>query len=650
MNRKSLLLLPLLLIGASLSACQADSTFVPESEVIAQGYKKIDFEFFCHDNEEAFDTVYYKDAFFETPASETGIEFAHASCAWALANFPYDFQEKVDYSNKSKNARELASKMGFEDFEVNDCFKVRPGTDSIGLTCSRKKLTIQEEEKTILLVGIRGAGYTSEWVSNFNIGGDGLHHGFHSAADQAIAFVNSYIESRHISGAIKLWVSGYSRAAATTNLFAGLIDEGIRDHHQVLSEQVSYGKDDIYAQCFEPPQGAIDEAEVVHGPDFNNIHCYLNPHDMVPLVAPTGFGFSRYGVEHYYPTSTRTLEYYDLEKKPRTLLDEIIKDGHPKYKPYALNDFFPQSSAQELGDSHFGPDTRKKHWQVETEVRSLLDLLAIIGIGGRDEYLADIQPGMCETLRLVFDHPETEESPFMPVIRELIPELMNIEMTKTLIDDLLILDLHSYFAADFAPFLIRAYQRALPETPLEEIQCIANGLSGLITAFANVAFIEPGLVSSLVSMTNISALTYAHFPEINYCWIKAMSPLFYREPVPADFTLTWQKVALFGVKSAEAYDEYGNIVAKILNGQPIEYDERYTFGVRTSFKEDSFVFYFPSKNEYTVRVNLEDANIVTAYYEHFYFDNRLSEEALVKEGPMEFENGQYEILEVSSLG
>ena len=631
--------LPLLLSCLCLNGCKEESKLVPEKEVLAQGYKRIDFEYYSLDKTEAFDYFYYTDDFFKVPASEVDLPFAHASYAWAMSNFPYDWNEKNDYSNKSRNAKETASKMGFIDFEANEYFKMKPMTTSIGLTCSRKELEIEGKKVTILLLGVRGACYTAEWVSNFTMGEEGLHEGFASAAKIAISFLNQYIDSRHIEGNIKLWVSGFSRAAATTNLIAGMIDEGIRDGESLLLEQVQYGKDDVYAACFEPPQGAlVQEGVDLQGEDFNNIKCFLNPHDFVTLVAPSVFYFSRYGVQNYYPSSTRTLEYETYEKKMLYFLDQFIKNGHPNYKPYQISLFSPQAGASETGGTYFGKDARKVNWQVEMEVRDLIDELCYWGLHDRENFARNVQPGLAETIGMVFGKASDEEAGFMDVMKQLIPDLMDLNLLKPLLDDLMIEQLHSYFASDFNPFLVRAFHRTMPDLADEEIEKIAVGLSGLVTGIAKVAFSDPGVIASLVSMNNISAITYSHYHEINYFWLKAMNPLIYKEPVPTTFDLTWQKLTFGDVKDIEVFDSTGASVVKFVQGKPIEVDSRYSFGIKHLTYEDRSVIFLPSKHAYTV-VAKNPTPKVDPYLVHSYFESQSSLEKQIEYAVLEIPEG-----------
>ena len=648
---KFLILIPVFAAGLSLAGCGNENELVPQHEVEEQGYRRIDFEWASHEGIEAWDYFYYTDDFFNMPASQDDIPFTHASYAWAIANFPADEAEKVNFTNKSRNARALATSLGFTDFETNHAYTVRPTTDSIGLTCSRKELVVQGKITNVILLGIRGASYMSEWSSNFTLGESGSATGFTDAANQAIDFVNGFIDSHGIAGAIKIWVSGYSRAAATTNLFSGFIGEGIRSGNQVLDSRVTYGKEDIYAACFEPPAGADASLEGLHGKDFDNIKCYINPHDMAPLVAPQAFGFTRYGVQNYLPSSLRTLDYSTYEKRIVSMIDEYRRNGHPAYKPYSISQFIPISATAENGATTFGEDENKVNWPVELQMLDFVDNLANNGIGSRSYYSEKIQSGLAKTIGMVFHRSGNEASPFMATMRQLVGELLNLNLSSALIDDIMIEDLRDFFGQDFAPFLIRAFRKTLPDVPVEEIGQIAEGLSGLFTSIPYATAAEPGLTSSLINMNNISAITYAHFPEPNYFWTKAMNPLIMKNPIQWQYNRTYQQIFGSGATDIDVYDSAGNIVMRFANGKPIKLNEEYTYGIRTqSFFADNYSFfylYFPASAPY--RVEMRGPAEQSLFVDRCFFDQENGWNESIKMYDYSFEADKSIVIEVPSL-
>ncbi|MBQ2069997.1 MAG: hypothetical protein II467_03615 [Bacilli bacterium] len=628
MKKRSLLLLfPLLASLAPLSSCGEDNGLISEAEVESKGYKRVDFSWQCNDNKEAKDSFYYSDSFFSYPASQLNISFARVGYAWALSNFAFGI-EKGDYSKQTKAAESLATSIGFSDFESNEDFKHKPSTYSIGFTAAKKSMNLNDKAYTVLLLGVRGAGYEAEWASNFTIGQEGWHTGFLDASNKAITFLSQYIDNHQIKGNIKVLVSGYSRAGATTNLFAA----SLNNSETSFNPNVTYAKDDIYAFCFEPPKGGNLGEEEMNEEKHSNIHCFLNPNDLVPLVAPTEFGFARFGKQYYYPSTKTDPDYGKNEGKMLHFLNEMIANGHRNYGRYAISSFSPHSPDEK--GAYFSEDKKKINYTVENEVQNLIHILGTIGIPGRDDFYNKVQKGLIDTIGLVYSEPTKDgQKPFDLVSKKLIEQLLNLKLSKALLDDLLIEALHPFFATDLTPFLMRAFHEALPHVELPIIQEMASGLSGLFVGLSEVAFFEPWLIFSLIDLTNLSAITQAHFPEINYFWLKAMDPLVYQNPIQWNFDKTWQKVSFGFVSYAEVKDSTGNVIMKIDNGYPVDYHNGYTYGVRTVNEKDIYEFYFPADGEFEIIVkeNIEDMMFAV----HSYYDNSLSQEVEIESETME---------------
>ena len=88
-------------------------------------------------------------------------------------------------------------KLGFEHFEANDGFKVKPTKDSIGAVAAEKKLTIDKEDYTLIALAIRGGGYEAEWASNVTMGKTGQHQGFEKASQDVRFFGYIYQEKQN---------------------------------------------------------------------------------------------------------------------------------------------------------------------------------------------------------------------------------------------------------------------------------------------------------------------------------------------------------------------------------------------------------------------------------------------------------------------
>ena len=244
-----------------------------------------------------------------------------------------------DYLFKSDNAKKLLGKLGFNHFEANDGFKFRPTKDSIGAIAAEKKLTVDEEDYTLIALAIRGGGYEAEWASNVTLGTSGQHQGFHKASQDVLRFLENYIKTHDIKGKIKLWLTGYSRGGATANLLAGELNSGRK------LPQVELAPSDLYAFCFEPPAGTLASFDPRNKKNDNIINI-VNLNDVVTKVAPDtkNFEFTRYGKDILLPTRELVGEsQYSLlrDRMLRELekiesLDDYIVDNF-KWKKLSLN-------------------------------------------------------------------------------------------------------------------------------------------------------------------------------------------------------------------------------------------------------------------------------------------------------------------------
>lgn len=219
------------------------------------------------------------------------------------------------YRNSNCNARQLMTDIGMTDI-VSYGYDTKPTTDSIAAIIGSMPITTPEDETfTLIALAIRGGGYEQEWASNFTLGETGLHSGFQKARNQVFAYLESYLEEQEITGHVKFWITGYSRAAATANLVAGSMDNGV-ETGVLVSEEITYDKSDIYAYCFEPPAGAVQtNGHALDSSFYGNIYNIVNSSDPVIYVAPAKLGFGRYGIDYYLPCAASEAKGYELHRK-----------------------------------------------------------------------------------------------------------------------------------------------------------------------------------------------------------------------------------------------------------------------------------------------------------------------------------------------
>lgn len=257
----------------------------------------------------------------------------------------------TDYSDKDKNVKQFLDDCGFTNIEPHGLTE-RPTNDSIGYTLGSKEITVwnadsqKNETYTLIAVGCRGAGYGAEWASNITIGdpstnalpANGRHYGFDHSAQIVCEGIRTYLSSHSITGNVKYWVTGFSRAAAVANLVAGYLTDG--------GSTYKTQQKDVFGYTWECPQAA--KTANTNFTNYKNIHNILNPMDAVPKVSPDAFEHQRLGVDYQMPyhgnvssTSQNTTLYNQMYNVLKTIAvgngseeDPLIETVNPSNYPY----------------------------------------------------------------------------------------------------------------------------------------------------------------------------------------------------------------------------------------------------------------------------------------------------------------------------
>lgn len=195
--------------------------------------------------------------------------------------------------SRTENVRELLNNLNFSSIQyVNYDVPLDDTSDKVAYTLAMKYIANKDGgTDTLIAVPIRGGGYGGEWASNFNVYNSDEklsrnHYGFQTAANDVLSGLSDYVQSHEIKGDLKIWAVGFSRGAAVANLLG-------RALNNATIGGIKPNVVDIYVYTFATPAGASrDSAETFFDPNIFNI---VSPVDLVPRVAPTAWGFTRYG-------------------------------------------------------------------------------------------------------------------------------------------------------------------------------------------------------------------------------------------------------------------------------------------------------------------------------------------------------------------
>ena len=287
-------------------------------------------------------TIFYSDDYFRHSSTEYNPHLATLSCIMTNFSVPLDNPSSLDsdwYLKQPKRLFGFFSSIGFKDFETNEDYVSRSRFDSIGVGYANR----QVDDYTVIGVGIRSGGYFREWSSNVYLGdgtkSDYMHEGWYNAANKTIDFINEYISANRITGKIKVWIAGFSRGGATTNLVAGLLDNRIKNNEEIFAGDVTLTRDDLYAYTFEAPQGANYHSKTVEKPGselYNNIYNIVNPNDLVPKVAMSEYGFTRFGIDKFITTEFFDPDHFTDNRD--VFLNLYEENGTPRGE-YKADDF-----------------------------------------------------------------------------------------------------------------------------------------------------------------------------------------------------------------------------------------------------------------------------------------------------------------------
>lgn len=246
-----------------------------------------------HDYEAAFT---YSDDLFTRSGYTYRKDLALMSMGLAFAAYTSKDSEKTDnYATGNRNFVSMAEQCGFENIQSNKWMFQPAEADSIGISCASKTIRDNGGSYTLIAVGVRGNNYHAEWGGNARLDAAGEHKGFALGRDQVLDYLRGYIADTGISGRVKIWIAGYSRGAAVSNMVGGALDNGYS-----LGEGVSLSPHDLYCYCYEPPMGAMKAQ--VQGRVYDNIQNLVNENDLVTYVAFDNWDFARYGVDRVVPT------------------------------------------------------------------------------------------------------------------------------------------------------------------------------------------------------------------------------------------------------------------------------------------------------------------------------------------------------------
>ena len=252
----------------------------------------------------------YDDNYFLKDAKEYDPSLSLLSFSSALAS--KGLQEGSTFFTSAK----------FEDVEGVG-YEGAPTRDSVAYIVGHKRI----DKSELFFLSVRSWDYGLEWCNNFLVGKTGDHEGFSLRANEIYNVFKEYISEHKNKRSVKLWLSGYSRGGAITNLLSSLI---LRDN------KIGVEQKDMYVYTFEAP-GCLETSNCIA---YENVHNVLNSRDLVTAVPPASYGLGRCGVDY---------EIYDADVA--RLMHEFDNNiNFPEFAPVDVGAEEPLANDKELLD------------------------------------------------------------------------------------------------------------------------------------------------------------------------------------------------------------------------------------------------------------------------------------------------------------
>lgn len=445
------------------------------------------------------DNFLYSDDYFRGNGYTYNHDLATASLGMNLAgSSSHDAQNEGNRAKETQNWEAYATQCGFKAPKGNHWMHEQAIADSCGVTAAYKKLKDAKGDSTLVALAFRGFAYNAEWGGNVNIGASGEHRGFALARDEGLKFLKQYIEEENIKGRVKLWISGYSRAAIAANMTGGAIDNGFD-----LGKDVTFAPEDLYCYCFEPPLGATQEE--VQDKKYDNIHNIVNPTDVVCYVAFRDWGFTRYGVDHYIPVKTDA--NYDKYKAAfEEQLKTVNNDPGDLLDRYWADDFVAY-------DYNNGIVTRNGKSQKEFYA-DLSKAICTSFTTSRQDYADNLEAPLIALLEDIFRNPKSAElTDVLPIVLQKIQQNWQT-VAGSLLNNTFKDVMGSYIAESMQQLGLQKYDYATVDKMLGEFQ----------TRGSRMLKEYPGTTITL--LRNIYFLVTSHFQATEQAWMWA---------TPADF-------------------------------------------------------------------------------------------------------------------
>lgn len=500
--------------------------------------------------------------------------------------------------------------IGFKDFDANEYWEKEPEMNSIGVCAAQKPITNKRGETyTLIAVAVRGGGYNSEWGGNFVVGEENEHDGFALARDEVTEFLAGYIGKLGSPQNIKLWIVGFSRAGAVANMVAGALD----DNHTLLGPNIP--QEDIFCYTFEAPQGVLDTQTTG---DYRNIHNILNANDLVPLVAPSAWGFVRYNHTNatYLPTRYTT-EAELFAKQEAAMKQELAKMGFGEESfQYKISEY---STIKKLViNRNLLLATGVPVWSVKENTTDThvalqegVDLLAML-LGGRKQYASELQPALSKVLSIITHYENITGG--MEAYEQDLLEFFSFDTIMYITAP--VFSLNPFYSQSERLGDVAKRTAEKVATIFDEYASLDGALDALEDALTvlMLKIAEDAVRNNTDTMDEcvhfanalISSKFQGHFPEICLAWCRSLDPNYNTDITQEPGSAVTRVVRINCPVDVFVYDKNDQVVASIEDDVPAENNSLICYQNSNGEK----LVYLPANGEYRLEIRATGAGEV----------------------------------------
>ena len=289
----------------------------------------------------------------------------------------------------------------FKDISTHD-YDVAPSKDTMGYFMAHK--TIDEYE--LVTVSFRGFNYGLEWANNFQIGKTGDHEGFAARGAEAYAAFKTYIATYASGKALKVWINGYSRAGALSNVLASLI---------LRNNELPITQDNMFVYTFEAP-ASLDEPNAL---PYANVHNINNQGDLITFIPPAEYNLYRCGVDYpiYDPNVSTLMNEFDSQivipefQESDDLGEMVTSDA--ELRDFLLNSMF-EREIEEGESTETYANTREQYVDnYQTGLSNAIGYVFAMKASTRAAMLEDLQANIWTALTIIGDDTGEELANFI---------------------------------------------------------------------------------------------------------------------------------------------------------------------------------------------------------------------------------------------